>query len=301
MRAIITGGTGLIGRRLARELLAAGHEVVILSRNPEQQARHIPPGARAVRWDARTPDGWADLIDADTAIINLAGQNPANWRWTTTHKRRVLESRLLAGEAVAAAIRAAAVKPRALLQASAVGYYGDRGDEILTEASPPNRALDFRADVTQVWERVTGNVGVRQPILRIGIVISLESGALPAFRAAGWLFGAQLGSGRQYIPWIHNDDVAGAIHALLLDEAADGPYNLCVPEPATNREFMAAVGRVLRRPALIPVPAFALRIALGEQAATVLDSQRVIPERLIAQGYLFRFPDLDAALRDLLR
>jgi uncharacterized protein len=297
MRAIITGGTGVIGTHLADMLAVEGFEVIVLSRNPDTKAGCIPRGVRGVRWDARTGDGWHDLIDSQTAIINLAGRNPAHWRWTDDHKRGVLESRLNAAEAVKDALRRAKSAPCALLQASAVGYYGDRGDEVLTETSTPG--VGWRADVCKVWEASVAGLGVRTAILRIGIVLANEGGAFPPFKLAGYIGGRKIGSGKQYIPWIHNHDVARAIRHLMLDDQLDGAYNLCA-HPVTNRELMATVSRITGIPAVFPAPTWALKLVMGEQAETVLDSQRVLPARLDAAGFTFRYSHIEAALRGLM-
>lgn len=295
VRAIITGGTGVIGTHLAEVLALEGFEVIILSRNPD--AGCIPRGVRGVRWDAQTGDGWHTLIDSRTAIINLAGRNPAHWRWTDAHKRAVLESRLSAARAVKDALLRAKSAPCALLQASAVGYYGDRGDEPLTETSAAGSG--WLADVCKAWEASAAGLGIRTVILRIGVVLAHEGGAFPSFRRAGNLGGRRLGSGRQYVPWIHNHDVARAIRYLMLNDGAGGVYNLCA-HPITNRELMATLNRITGIPGLFPVPAPMLKLAMGEQADAVLNSQRVLPARLDAAGFTFRYSHIEAALRSLM-
>lgn len=297
MRAIITGGTGVIGAHLADVLAVEGLEVIILSRSPEAKPGCIPRGVRAVRWDARTGDGWHHLIDTQTAIINLAGRNPAHWRWTDAHKRAVLQSRLDAASAVRDALRRAKHAPCALLQASAVGYYGDRGDEPLTETSAPGTG--WLSEVCKAWEASVAGLDVRTCILRIGIVLAREGGAFPSFKLAGRLGGRRFGSGRQYVPWIHNHDTARAIRHLMLDDRAEGVYNLCA-HPVTNRELIATLNRISVIPGVIPVPAWALKLAMGEQAQTVLNSQRVLPARLGAAGFTFRYSHIEAALRGLM-
>jgi uncharacterized protein (TIGR01777 family) len=306
MRIVITGGSGLIGRALARELGGAGHDVVVLTRNPEK-AGNLPPGVRAARWDGRTSAGWVSLLDADsstggTAIIHLAGESISEGRWTAEKKRRIRESRVASGEAVLAAIREAPVKPRVLLQGSAVGYYGDRGNEIVREDASPGNG--FLADVCVEWEESTAAVetlGVRRPLLRTGIVLAREGGALPAMSLPfKMMIGGPIGDGRQWFPWIHMEDEIGAIRFLLEREDAQGPFNLSAPTPVTNLELSRALGRVLARPSFLPAPGFALRIALGEMADMLLQGQRAIPSRLMQMGYAFRWPDLEPALRDLL-
>lgn len=299
MRAIITGGTGLIGRNLAQLLDKEGNDVVVLSRSPASKDNRLPHSVRVLPWDAETPDGWGHLLDEeDTFIINLAGENPTNWRWTNAHKRRVLESRLRVTRAVVKAIRQATHKPHALIQASAVGYYGDTGETVVTEDA--SLSDDWRAQVCDQWEAAARQAGVRTVLLRIGIVLDQFGGALPPFLAATNLFGARLGDGDQWIPWVHNDDVAHAIRFLMHHREAAGAYNITAPHPLRNHEFMRVLAHVRGRPAVFPVPAFALRGVMGEQADVILDSQRVIPKKLLDAGYKFRYPRAEAALRDIL-
>jgi uncharacterized protein (TIGR01777 family) len=304
MRTVITGGTGLIGRALARELIARGHEVVLLSRAPER-ARHLPPAARVERWDGRTAAGWGALADGATAIVNLAGASigipPVPW--TAERKRRIRESRVRAGEAVVQAVQAAQQKPQVLIQASAVGYYGSRGDAELTEESPPG--TDFLAGVCVDWESSTAAVealGVRRVIIRSAVVLSHDGGLLPFMALPFRLFlGAPLGSGRQWFPWIHIADEVGAICFLIERQDARGPFNLSAPQQVTNLEFSRTLARVLGRPMLLRLPAPLLRLMLGELAELLLlGSQRVVPRRLLDLGFAFRFPQLEPALSDLL-
>jgi uncharacterized protein len=301
MRIVITGGSGLIGRAVARELGGAGYEVVLLTRNTSKVGP-LPPNTRAVQWDGRTAEGWGKLLDADTGILHLAGDPVAEGRWTEEKKRRIRDSRVQTGQAVLAAIRQAKSRPKLLLQGSAVGYYGDGGDQVLTESSPPGD--DFLARVCVEWEAATAEVsglGVRRPVLRTGIVLSREGGALPKmilpFR---FLAGGPLGGGRQWLPWIHFADEVGAIRFLIEHEEADGPFNLTAPEPVTNRDFSHALGRALSRPSFAPAPGFALRLLLGEMADALLHGQRAVPRRLLDLGYAFRYPEVSTALRSLL-
>jgi len=307
MRVVITGGTGLIGGALARELGAAGHDVVILTRNVGK-AGPLGPGQRAATWDGRTGEGWANLLDEETAIVHLAGESVASGRWTEDKKRRIRDSRVWSGEAVLDAIRRARSKPRVLLQSSAVGYYGDRGDDVVAEGQPPGR--DFLAHVCTEWEASTAEVesyGVRRAVLRTGIVLAKEGGALPKMALPFRLLaGAPLGSGRQWVPWIHLADETGAIRFLLDRDDAHGPFNLTAPEPVTNRQLGDGLTRALGRPSPLQAlglgaPAAILKTALGEFADSVLHGQRAIPARLLELGYTFRFPLLEPALRDLLR
>jgi uncharacterized protein len=301
MRVIITGGSGLIGRGLARELGGAGHDVVVLTRDPDR-AGGLPAGVRAVRWDGKTALGWGSLLDGEAAIVHLAGESVAEGRWTAEKKRRIRDSRVVSGAAVMDAIRAAAVKPRVLIQASAVGYYGPRGDEVIPEDTPPGR--DFLASVCQEWEASTAEaeaLGVRRPVVRTGIVLARDGGALPAMSLPFKLMiGGPLGDGRQWFPWIHLDDEIGALRFLLERDDARGAFNLSAPNPVTNRALTRALAAALGRPGFLPAPAFALRLAVGEMAESLLHGQRAVPSRLAELGYAFRWPELAPALRNLL-
>jgi uncharacterized protein len=303
MRIIITGGSGLIGRALARSLLGggAGHDVVLLTRDPNKVGT-LPSGVRAARWDGRTAQGWVSLLDTDSAIVHLAGESVAEGRWTAQKKRRIRDSRVVSGAAVMDALREATVKPRVLVQSSAVGYYGGRGDEIIPEDTPPGR--DFLAEVCQEWEASTveaESLGVRRVVARTGIVLAREGGALPVMSLPFKLMiGGPIGDGRQWFPWIHLDDEVGALRFLLEREEARGAFNLSAPHPVTNRELTQTLARVLGRPGFLPAPGFALRIALGEMADSLLQGQRAVPSRLADLGYTFRWPQLEPALRDLL-
>ncbi len=301
MRILITGGTGLIGRALAARLAGAGHEAIVLSRDP-RSATDLPPGVRAERWDGKTGAGWSRLIHADTTIIHLAGAGVADERWTAARKREIRDSRIVSGEAVLAAIREAPERPRALLQSSAVGYYGPRGDERIDEDAPPGDT--FLARICVEWEESTREaeaLGIRRALLRTGLVLSLEGGALAKMLLPA-KFGANgpLGSGRQGFPWIHLEDEIEAIHFLVERDDASGPFNLTAPNPVSQADFARALGRVLHRPSFLPAPAFALQLALGEMAEMLLSGHFVVPDRLLALGYRFRFPDLEGALENLL-
>lgn len=307
MRVIITGGTGLIGSALANNLAEDGHEVIVLSRNP---ARHtFPAGVRGEKWDSKTAAGWGHLADGADAIVNLAGAPIAGTRliptrWNEERKRRIRQSRMDAGTAVTEATAAAQNKPKVIIQSSGADYYGDvRSDQIITEAAP--NGSGFLAGVTVDWEASTAAVeemGVRRVIIRSGMVLSMESGSLPItvlpFR---FFVGGPLGSGQQWWPWIHREDEVRAIRFLIENETAAGPYNLCAPNPLKNKDFAKSIGRVLNRPSLIPVPAVALKLILGEIAAIVLHGRRALPEKLQKAGFTFKYPVLETALKDLLK
>ncbi len=300
MRVLITGGTGFLGRALTKRLREAGYEVIVLSRRPERA--RLPPGVQAVRWDGRTATGWAALADGAFALINLAGESIGQ-RWTAAARQRIRESRLNAGRAVVEAVAAASMKPQVLLQASAVGYYGPHGDERLTEEDPPGN--DFLARLAVDWEASTQPVeamGVRRVILRTGLVLERDGGALARLLLPFRLFvGGPLGDGRQGWSWIHRADWVEAVKFLMECPDARGPYNLTAPQPVSNAEFSRVLGRVLGRPSWLPVPAFALRLAFGEGAAFLLTGQFVLPRRLLEAGFVFRYPDLESALRAILK
>lgn len=302
MRVIITGGTGLIGRSVAARLASQGYEVIVLSRGPARATTLFQQqGLRNIQtagWDGRTAQGWGELLSSECALVNLAGASPAHWRWTRAYRARILESRLRAGEAVMQAIERSG-PPGVLIQASAAGYYGDRGEEILTEQSPPGQG--FRAEVCRTWEASTAQVKCRRCMLRTGIVLDAHAGALPPLLLFARLLGSRLGDGQQWIPWMHTSDVANAIQFLIERPALSGPFNLCTPEAVTNRDFIGAAQRALKRFPVFPIPAFALRALLGELSSVVLDSQRVLPQRLLEAGFQFDYPQLEQALHRLLR
>lgn len=302
MRVIIAGGTGLIGRPLTAALIREGHEVVVLSRNPAT-TQNMPTGVTLTAWDGASSAGWGHLADGAGALINLAGEGIADGRWSEERKERILNSRVRAGEAMVQAIEQASTKPGVLIQASAVGYYGPRGDEVVTEASSPGS--DYLARVCFAWEASSApasKLGVRRPILRTGIVFSNDGGAFPKMVLPFRLFaGGPIGSGKQWYPWIHIDDEVRAILFLLNHSEADGPFNLAAPEPLTNKELAQVIGKVMGRPAVFPTPGFAMQALFGEMATVLLDGQRAVPERLQALGFTFNYPTAEAALRALLK
>jgi len=303
MRAIVTGGTGLIGRALCRELVDHGHEVIVLSRNTDRKEEGLPSQVEAVGWDAQSATGWGDLVNETDAIVNLAGAGLADGRWTDERKRSILESRVKAGQAVVEAVSAATTRPKVVIQSSAVGYYGPRSDEVLNEDAAPGS--DYLARVCFDWEASTAPVermGVRRPVIRTGIVLSTEDGAFPKILLPFKLFaGGPMGNGSQYWPWIHINDEVRAIRFLMENETASGPFNLTAPNPLTNKQFASVVGQAMGRPSLMPAPAFALKLALGEMSTVLLDGQRAVPSRLQELGFEFDFATLDAALKDLLK
>jgi uncharacterized protein (TIGR01777 family) len=308
MRVIITGGSGLIGRALTHNLASDGHEVVILSRRPEQVSG-LPAGARAVAWDTRTADGWGSLADGADAIVNLAGANLAGERffpsrWTAERKRLLRDSRVHAGQAIVQAVEQVGQKPGVVVQASGIGYYGPHGDEIVSEDTPAGSGFLARF-AAEDWEPSTAPVealGVRRAIARSAGVLDPNEGALWRLLLPFRLFvGGPMGSGKQWFPWIHLQDEARALRFLIDHPQASGAFNLTAPYPLTNAGFAKVLGQVLGRPSWLPVPGLALKLAFGEVSGVLLEGQRAVPQRLLDLGFEFRFPNAEAALRDLLR
>lgn len=302
MRIIITGGTGLIGRPLSQALAAEGHEVIVLSRQPEK-VKNVPAGVKVQKWDGKSAEGWGELADGAGAIVNLAGAGIADQRWSAARKQLIRQSRIDAGKAVMEAIAAANAKPGVLIQASAVGYYGvQNGDAQLTESASPGG--DFLSKVCFDWEASTAPVaklGMRRAVIRTGVVLSNEGGAFPKQVLPFKLFaGGPVGSGKQWYPWIHIDDEVRAIQFLIVNERASGPFNLTAPNPVTNQEFGRLIGEVLGRPAFMPAPGFAMKIAFGEMSVILLEGQRAIPQKLLELGFKFKYETAQAALRALL-
>lgn len=307
MKVVIAGGTGLIGRQLTKELIKRDHAVELLTRNPDKVIS-VPKNVGVSGWDGTTSTGaLVELINESHAVVNLAGENIAGEgflpsRLTEMRKQRIRDSRIKSTETLVEAIKEAENKPQVFVQGSAIGYYGFHDDEQLTEESPPGD--DFFAEWKE-WEPVSEPVeemGVRRVIIRTGIYFSTRKGsALNRLVLPFKMFaGGPIGDGQQYFSWVHEDDESRAIRFLIEDDNASGPFNLTAPNPATNAEIGKAIARVLGRPYYLPVPGFAFNLAFGEVGALVTRGQRVIPERLLEQGFQFNFPEVEPALRDLL-
>ncbi len=307
MRIVIAGGTGFLGSPLAEVYAEDGHDVVVLTRRlPAGEARHDSgtgvPGITRVGWK---PDGqggpWAATLDGADAVINLAGEGIGDRRWTPQRKAQLRDSRIIPTRSLAAAIRASAVPPKVLVSASGVGYYGASGDEPQTEDSPAGD--DFLAHVCEDWEgEALGAISpaTRVVVTRTGVVLERAGGALTQMMRPFQLFvGGPIGSGRQYISWIHRHDWIEMLRWIVQTPEVTGPINATSPEPVTNREFARLLGLALRRPGFVPAPAFVLKLALGEMASLALTGQRVLPARVQALGYHFRYPHLDQAFRGI--
>ena len=310
MNILITGGTGLIGRALSAALIADGHNVSVLTRNPDKARNNLASGVLPIKWQSADIEALSRLIETNDAVINLAGESIAGEnllsiltkRWTDESKKRIQGSRVDMGETLVKAIEMAEKKPQVFIQASAVGYYGVTGEEPLNENEP--KGDDFLAETCSSWEDSTialDEMGIRRVIIRTGLVLAPKGGILPIMLLPFRLFaGGKLGSGEQYVPWIHLEDEVNAIRFLLKNEDARGAYNLSAPYPVKQRELAKIAGRVLHRPSFIPAPAFALQLALGEKSTLVLDGQRAVPEKLVTEGFSFSHKDFESALKTLL-
>jgi uncharacterized protein len=301
MRIVIAGGSGFLGQALSDHLVSAGHRVLVLSRKPPEPRRPWELPRTSLPWNPDgTAGGWASALEGAAAVVNLAGESIAARRWSVVRKRRIVESRVLATRSLVAAI-AALRRPPALVSSSAQGFYGDRGDEELDESAAPGTG--FLSDVCCRWEAeaLKAQPLARVVLLRTGIVLSSSGGALPQMMLPFRFFaGGPLGSGRQFMSWIHVDDWVGLARLAIEDDRVRGALNLGSPRPVRNREFSAALGRALRHPSVLPTPAFALRLALGEMAGPLLlASTRIVPAAALAHGYRFQFPEEGAALAAL--
>lgn len=307
MRVFITGGTGLVGSRLIVRLREREDEAIVLTRRPVEARSMFGAACTIVEGDPTQAGAWMDTAAACDAVVNLAGENIFARRWNDEFKERLRASRLRATENVVQALARPATGPKILVNASAIGYYGPRGDEELDEESPPGD--DFLAKLCVDWEAAAARAaevpGVRVARVRIGVVLDRDGGALqkmlmPFRFGVGGPVGWFPWSGKQVMSWIHIDDLVGIICLALSHPGAAGALNGTAPQPLTNKQFAKALGRALYRPALLPTPPLALRVLLGEAATLVTTGQRVVPRKALALGYTFRFPTLDAALTNLL-
>ena len=297
MKTLLTGATGLIGR----ELVGRVESPVALSRDPERARRRLP-GVDVHAWNPEVGPPPPSAFDGVDVVFNLAGESVAEGRWTDERRRRIRDSRVLGTRNLIAGLAALTSRPRVLVSASAVGYYGDRGDEVLDETSDPGRG--FLAEICVEWERearAAEDLGIRVVCVRTGIVLARSGGVLarmlPLFRMGA---GGRLGDGRQWMPWIHIDDEVGLLLHVVNDERIQGAINAVGPQPVANADFTRKLAQVLRRPAFLPVPKTALRLAFGEMSTILTASQRVFPKRAEGFGYTFRHTELAAALASVL-
>ena len=299
MKTLVTGGTGMVGPRLLRML----DQPVILSRNPERARETVGHLAgRIIRWDPMAGPPPAEAFAGVEAVFHLAGESVAEGRWTAAQKARIRDSRVVGTRNLVQGIAQVSDRPRVLVSASAVGYYGDRGEEELTESASPGR--DFLADVCVAWEKealAAEKLGVRVVTERTGIVLGAGGGALAKMLTPFKLgAGGPLGNGRQWMPWVHVSDLARLYLHAAEHESIRGPMNAVAPHPVRNSEFTKALGRQLRRPAFMPAPYLGLRLLFGEFAQVLFASQRVVPQVALDTGFTFQYPDIAAALKEIL-
>lgn len=303
MRIVITGGSGFIGRRLVARLLEQGDQVLVLTRRLEQARRILgeSPNLKLLPYDPHQPQAWAAALEGYEGIVNLAGEPLASSRWTETKKKEIRRSRVETTQALVQALASLNQKPQVMISSSAVGYYGSHpAGEPLTETDPP--AQDFLAEVCQAWEaaaRPVEELGIRLAILRTGIVLGPDGGALGQMLAPFQFFiGGTIGSGKQWLSWIHREDWVSLVCFLL--EQGSGVFNATAPNPVQMEEFCRTLGQVLGRPSWLPVPELALELLLGEAAQVVLTGQKVIPQAALQMGFTFQYPQLKEALRQIL-
>jgi hypothetical protein len=302
-RIVIAGGTGFIGRRLAARLTARGDEVTVLTRDPSKTAGKLPEKVRAAAWNPSDPASFASEIEAADVVVNLSGE-PVAQRWTEAVRKRIVESRADVTRAVVDAIGAAKHKPEVLVNASATGWYGPQAADVALDESAP-RGEGFLADVVAGWEaeatKVTAH-GVRGVQVRIGVVFGDDGGALekmlPPFKA---FVGGPVGNGKQIVSWIHRDDIVELLAFATTETRATGPINGTAPGACTQKELATAIGAALSRPSWLPVPAAAMELMMGEASSIITTGQRVVPQRALDLGFVFRFPDIGPALVDLLK
>jgi uncharacterized protein (TIGR01777 family) len=306
MRVFVAGGTGLVGTRLVGKLRARGDEVVVLTRRPDDAREKFGETCRIVDGDPMKQGGWMDAVADCDAVVNLVGENVFARRWWKWFKELLRTSRIQSTQNIVAALAKSPTTPqgrsKTLVNASAIGYYGPRGDEEVDETASPGD--DFLAQLCIEWEQAAqaaATWGVRTVIVRVGVVLDRAGGALKEMSRPFKMFvGGPVGSGRQYFSWIHHEDLTGVILLALDNEQAAGPMNGTAPNPVTNREMAKALGRVLHRPSFMKAPRFMLRLMLGEVADIITTGQRVLPRRALSLGYSFKFPEIEGALRDVL-
>lgn len=294
MKVLVAGGRGFIGTALASRLRSVGHEVWILTRRPATHRGDI-------HWDGRSADGWSNILNDIDAVVNATGYGLEHWPWSSSHKRRFAESRIVPGRALSSAISNCSRRPQVFVQISGVNYYGLRGSPVADESTPP--ADDFLGQLTVSWEAATRSLddaGIRRVVARSAIVLDAHAGLFPLMVLPVRLFlGGRLGGGKQAVPWIHVADQVGALQFLLENAQARGVFNLVAPTATSNEQFMRAIARTLHRPFWFPAPAFLLRAALGEMSGFVLEGRQIQPARLLQLGYRFEFAAIETAVQNL--
>ncbi len=301
MKIVIAGATGFIGVPLCLHLAQHGHAVIGLSRNPRGAPARLGDGITLAAWDGRTHGNWAAHVNGAGAVINLVGEGVADKRWSPARKAALRDSRVQATDAIVQAIAGAATPPSVLVNASAIGWYGPRDAEPVTESTPPG--TDFLAQLCVEWEAAAraAEAHCRVVCLRIGVVLGADGGALAKMLLPFKMFvGGPLGSGRQHFPWVHRADIIGLVEHAIDTPTLAGPVNATAPEGLSFREFCRVLGRVMRRPSWASVPAPVLRLLFGEMATILLDGQHVQPAAALASGYRFQYPTAEAALTEIL-
>ncbi|AET67770.1 TIGR01777 family protein [Desulfosporosinus orientis DSM 765] len=301
MKVLIFGGTGFLGRQLTEELLSCGYQVSVITRNRQSTAKKVASEVELLEWDNRSPLSSISNLEAIDGVINFAGESIGNRRWTDSVKQEILQSRINATRAIVKAINDGTIKPKVLINASAVGYYGPRQDEEITEGEAPGE--DFLADVCRKWEAEAYKVHnplTRVVTIRIGVVLGSQGALAKMVTPYKFYAGGPLGKGDQWLSWIHIQDLLRMLRFIIEEDQIKGPVNGTAPNPAAMKDFSKALGEVLGRPSWLSVPEFVLRIALGQMSEMLLHGQRVIPKKVIEAGFEFRFPDLKAAFEDAL-
>ncbi len=296
MKVLIAGGSGFLGTALTESLVQDGHKVFVLTRSK-------PKSPNQIQWDGRTTNGWGHVINEVDAVVNLTGYGLEHWPWTKRQKQKFIDSRVLPGLALASAIKDSSHHPRVFLQTSGINRYGLRNETVADESTPP--AGDFLAQLTVGWEDATKSVeelGVRRVITRNAVVLAKSGGLFPLMALSVRLFfGGKFGDGKQAMPWIHIADQIGAIRFLLEDESANGAFNLIAPTPTSNADFMRIIAKTLKRPYWFHLPAFLLRIPLGEMSVLLTEGSYSQPKRLLEIGYKFKFPAFEDAAGDIFK
>ncbi|MFO7447134.1 MAG: TIGR01777 family oxidoreductase [Ignavibacteriaceae bacterium] len=302
-KVVLTGATGLIGKRLYKALVKRGDEVTIFTNSMVKGVQKINGADEYIEWNYREKNHWQSHINGKDAVVHLAGANLSGKRWTETYKKEIIESRQISTRNLVDAFAKAEKKPQVFVCASAVGYYGNYGDDVITEED--HAGDDFLAEVCKIWEEEASRAeeyGIRRVSIRTGIVLSKEGGALNKMLIPFNFFaGGPLGNGSQWFPWIHIDDIVGAYLFAIDNPDLSGAVNAAAPDPVTMKDFAKTLGRVLRRPSFFHVPKFALTLVAGEIGATITHSQKVIPKRLLENGFRFEYDDLEDALRNILK